>query len=170
MQETSSSSSPAVYLLLCRHHSALEVYAIPSLLLVASFPSLEQGSAILHASSSEEQSSVRPGDPEACEVVEIRMDSWAPLRQEKQPLGAMPAPETLQAERPLLVARTRDERVYVYRMQVCQASATGTETALCLARQPLDWTKCALLSACIACLSGLLSPSGLHACVVSASS
>jgi hypothetical protein len=117
------------------------VYAVPSLLLVASFPSLEKGSTILWASGSSSQSSARPDMPEPYQVVEIRMDSWSPLQQEKQPLGAVPAPETLQAERPLLVARTRDERVYVYRMQVCQANAMGTETALCLTRQPLDWTK-----------------------------
>lgn len=143
MQQQMPSSCPNVYLLICKHNSTLEVYSVPALLLVASFPTLEQGNPILHSSSSGAHSSARPCVPEAFHVVEIRMDSWKPLQQEGQPLGPVPAPETLQCERPLVIARTRDERLFVYRMQQCQANATESEMTLCLMRQPLDWTKCA---------------------------
>ena len=140
-----------VYLLCCRHHSHLEVYSLPSMQPVATFASLEQGAATIHARAAP---SAPPRVPANCQIAEIRMDSYPPLQVgAATPLGPVPAPSMLQAPRPLLLARTRDERVFVYRLQTCAAGgagdrdkenvATGGAGAprLCLARHPLDWLR-----------------------------
>ena len=91
----------------------------------------------------------QPGNPPLAEqVVELRLDSFAQhAAAASHPLGAVPAPEVLTAERPMLLLRTADERVYVYRLQLHAAgddtSAAGVALQLCLCRQPFDWLRCA---------------------------
>lgn len=139
------SSRPAVYLLRCRHHSTLQLLEVPSFRLIATFSALEQGDAVVRDRiASGEAPGPPPRVPEAFQVAEIRMDSWPPLASAAHPLGPVPSPHALHARRPLLLVRTRDERLYVYRMQHCAAAAgASAEPELCLRRQPLDWTRCA---------------------------
>jgi hypothetical protein len=92
------------------------------------------------------------GVPEAHQVVEIWMDTWVPLQREKQPLEAVPAPESLQAEWPLLVARTRDERVSVMHASV-RGKRHGQPDGSALDAQPLDRTQCGCLKLAL-CVGG----------------
>ena len=85
---------------------------------------------------------VRP--PPEFRVVEMRLDSYVPAAEARtHPLGGVPSPLTLQARRPLLLARCQDERLYVYRLQAqSTADGSGAVAGLCLRRQPLDWLRC----------------------------
>lgn len=86
-----------------------------------------------------------PANPPPIEqVVEMRMDSFAQHPEAvHHPLGAVPAPEVLTADRPLLLVRTADERMYVYRMQLHVAVDDTSSPApqLCLCKQPFDWLR-----------------------------
>ena len=84
------------------------------------------------------------------------MDAWPALANASQPLGPVPSPHALHARRPLLLVRTRDERLYVYRLQQCAADtgAAMADAELCLLRQPLDWTRCAVACDCCRCTAG----------------
>jgi hypothetical protein len=78
------------------------------------------------------------------QVVELRMDSFVRRSDAAHhPLGAVPAPEVLSAERPMLLLRTGDERLFVYRLQLHVAVDDSSNAApqLCLCRQPFDWLR-----------------------------
>lgn len=94
--------------------------------------------------------------PPEFRVIEVRMDSFLPTAEaQTHPLGGVPSPLTLQAQRPMLLARCQDERLYVYRLQAqAAADGSGSASGLCLRRQPLDWLRYAALTA-----------SGMHACM-----
>jgi hypothetical protein len=88
---------------------------------------------------------VSPGGPPLAEqIIEMRMDSF-PRHPEAvhHSLGAVPAPEVLSAERPLLLLRASDERMYVYRLQLRVAvdDAVSAAPQLCLCKQPFDWLR-----------------------------
>ena len=135
-----------VFVLVCRHHSTVDVYTLPSMTSVASFAGIEQGPAL---AVSQVASAARMRVPEQLRIVEMRMDSYAAISADPSApphLGPVPAPDTLQAQQPLLVVRTRDERIFVYRLQLCRAhpeKEASRAVTLCLRRQPCDWLRCA---------------------------
>lgn len=91
----------------------------------------------------QERVPVRP--PPEFRVIEIRLDSFVPAEEaQTHPLGGVPSPLTLQAPRPMLLARCQDERLLLYRLQAQGvADGSGSTAGLCLRRQPLDWLRCA---------------------------
>lgn len=91
------------------------------------------------------QNATSGGAAPAEQIVEMRMDSFAQHSEASHhPLGAVPAPEVLCAERPLLLLRAADERIFLYRMQLHTATDNpgDAQQRICLCRQPFDWLRC----------------------------
>lgn len=91
--------------------------------------------------------------PPEFRVIEVRLDSFVPTAEaQSHPLGGVPSPLTLQAPRPMLLARCQDERLYLYRLQAqATTDGSGSASGLCLRRQPLDWLRCAPLTSSVKC-------------------
>eukprot|EP00892_Ulva_mutabilis_P007723 jgi/Ulvmu1/5322/UM022_0116.1 len=133
----------ATYLVLCRCNGTLEIFSLPHVLRVATFLELHEGDDAVHAvpPPAREQVPVRP--PPEFRVLEVRLDSYVPAAEaQAHALGGVPSPLTLQAPRPLLLARCQDERLYVYRLQAQSAAdGSGSAAGLCLRRQPMEWLR-----------------------------
>jgi hypothetical protein len=104
----------------------------------------------------QESMPLRP--PLATRIGEIRLDSFPCHPDAKHhPLGAVPAREVLTAERPLLLLRAHDERLYIYRLQLNMTTDDPARmcSQLCLHRQPFDWLQYAFaLLTSVSCVQG----------------